>query len=513
MPDPETLDDFLRRHAAAKPEAIAVSFEGRDISFSDLDLRANRIANGLAAAGLRPGDRLALIAKNSLEWIEVLVGALRAGVVLVAVNWRLAPPEIAYVLEHAAPRALIFDPALVELFEHLGSLPDVRLRLGFEAAGFDAWAEAQSSADPRLPIKGGDVALQMYTSGTTGRPKGVQLTHDNYRAALTLIEDFEWAQQKPGEVVLAAAPFFHVNGVNPVLRALHAGSRLLTVRDFRPEEAIRLIATYGVTRTTMAPAMIQFCLAAAAEGSADLSSLRVVTYGGSPIAGSVLQEARAVFGCSCVQSYGMTESTGGVTFLQPEDHEIGGERLLSCGCPGKGAAIRVVRPDGTPCSPREIGEVFIGGETLTPGYFSDPGATAAALEDGWLSTGDAGSLDEQGFLYIHDRLKDMIISGGENVYPAEVEAALQAHPDVIDAAVVGIPDARWGEAVQGFVALKPGAAINSEGLRSHCRRLIAGYKIPKAIEIVDTIPRNPSGKILRRDLRAPFWVGSDRQVR
>ena len=513
----EMFCDVLRLQGKQRPDAIACRFEGADLTYGDLDQRANQVAQGLIAAGLRPGARVAVISKNSAGYVEILGGTLKSRSVLLAVNWRLAPPETAYILEHGEAEALFLEAEFLPLLDEVrGRLraPGLVVVIGAAADGcetYAAWRDGQSDADPRLGGSPQDVFVQMYTSGTTGLPKGVQLTHANYTACFEAMSRLEWNVAGPDDVLFAPAPFFHVNGLNAVLRSIDGGSRLLTADQFRPAQIVEMFERERVTRAAMAPAMIQMCLEVPGVETRDFSALRAITYGGSPISETVLKRAREVFGCDFCQGYGMTEATGPVAMLSPEDHRDD-RRLLACGKPLPGIEVKVVRPDGSVCGPREVGEVLARSPALTPGYWRDPEATAKTIVDGWLHTGDAGYFCEDGYLHIHDRVKEMIVSGGENVYPAEVENALAKDPDIADVAVIGVPDDKWGEAVKAIVVLRPGAAADEAGIIARVRRHLAGYKAPKSIDFTDTIPRNAAGKILRRELRKPYWAGRTRAV-
>jgi acyl-CoA synthetase (AMP-forming)/AMP-acid ligase II len=379
------------------------------------------------------------------------------------------------------------------------------------AASFEQWRACYPATPPANVAHLDDDIVQMYTSGTSGRPKGVCLSHRNYFAIFRQV-DYPWNRYDSDDVVFAPSPFFHVAGMNQVMRGLCGGVCLVTVPVFQPADLPRILQDERITRTTMVPAVIQLCLSTPDIESYDFSALKVIMYGASPITQDLLRRALAVFKCQFVQAYGMTEATAALTMLHPDDHDPALGKLRSCGRPVREVEVRVVAADGKPCEPGAVGEIIARGPNITRGYWRDPDATARTIVDGWLHTGDAGYFDTDGYLYIHDRIKDMIVSGGENVYPAEVEDALADHPAVADVAVIGVPDAKWGEAVKALVVLRANAETTAPELIAFARTRIAGYKVPKSIDFVGILPRNAAGKILRRDLRAPYWEGRERLV-
>jgi fatty-acyl-CoA synthase len=379
--------------------------------------------------------------------------------------------------------------------------------------GYPAWRDRQSAVDPQLPAEGGDVCLQVYTSGTTGHPKGVQLINDNLIALLTPLTRNNWAEWRAGDVSLVVMPLFHVAGSVYGLCGLYTGARNVVLREVVLQQILDAIGYYRVTKTCLVPAVILFLVQCAGIRDAELSSLKLIYYGASPIPVELLRNALNIFRCGFAQLYGLTEATAGITCLRPEEHaDLNSERLLSCGQPLDGVEIRVVDATGEPLPPRQVGEIVCRTTQIMKGYWNLPEETARAIKGGWLHTGDAGYLDEDGFLYIYDRVKDMIVSGGENIYPAEVESALYGHPDIADVAVIGVPDQCWGEAVKAIVVLKPGKNANADEIIAYARERFAGYKLPKSIDFVDDLPRNPSGKILKRELRERYWRGQKRRV-
>jgi fatty-acyl-CoA synthase len=513
-----SVADITRYQAGMAPHDVAQVFEGRITTYGDLNIRANRVAQGLIAEGCAPGARIGFIGKGSDRYFEMLHGAFKANVVVVGVNWRLAPPEIAYVLNDAKAEILFAGAEFyAEIAEVMGQCPSVRRVIALDGGradwiSFDEWRDSFPADDPLLPHRPEDDVIQLYTSGTTGHPKGVQLTNANYMSIFEQGQASGWAKWERDETVLVCMPLFHVAGVNIGLIGHAHGTRNVILKEVDPPAMLRLIERERINIAFMVPAVILFLLQQPAIGATDLSSLRLILYGASPIAEDVLRRAQATFRAEFVQLYGLTETTGSATYLPPEAHDPARGKLRSCGIPAPGTEIRIVDEKGQDVPRGEVGEIVMKSGTVMKGYWNRPEATAEAVRGGWFHTGDAGYFDDEGYLYIHDRVKDMIVSGGENIYPAEVENALFGHPAIADVAVVGVPDERWGEAVKAIVVLKPDMEGDPQEIIAFARTRIAGYKVPKSIDFVPVLPRNPSGKILRRELRKPYWEGRGRLV-
>ena len=518
-----SIGDVIRFQAQERGDQVAFTFEGDKLTYGALDQNSNRAANGLIALGVKPGDRVAYMGKNSHIYFEILIAVAKVGAVMTPINWRLAPPEVSYIVNDCQARVLFIGPEFTELLRQIRpSLTHVETIFGSEAADGDipdyrTWRDRFAETDPDIACAADDDAIQLYTSGTTGHPKGAIMTHGSILTKRTPEEEAalqDWQRAEPGETSLLAMPCFHVSGTGFGISIMHGGTQAIVVREYDPTEALGFIEQYGIAKIFMVPAAIQIMLNHPRIREIDFSRLKYIMYGASPIPLDLMKKSIEVFGCGFIQMYGMTETSGTIVALNPEDHDpAGNERMRSVGRPLQGVEIKVIDEAGNEVSPRTVGEIATRSPKNMKGYWNMPGATAATIDNaGWLRTGDAGYLDEEGYLYIHDRVKDMIISGGENVYPAEVENAIYSHPLVADVAVIGVPDEKWGEAVKACVVLKAGGQASQADIIAHARRNIAGYKCPKSVDFIAALPRNPSGKILRRELRAPYWVGRDRAV-
>ncbi|WP_417591509.1 long-chain-fatty-acid--CoA ligase [Parasphingorhabdus sp.] len=512
-----TLADIPRVQARVRGDVIAIKFGERETSYASLDMESNRVAHALIAAGISPGDRVSVLAKNHDRWFPVFFGSALARACLAPVNCRLAAAEIAFILDDARPEILfvgedLFDCAL-EAVADLAAPPRLVALHGshpdFEE--FDDWLGDAATSPPNDPPQLGDDVLQLYTSGTTGHPKGVVLGNQNYRNFLEMASEISGFAYDEGETVMIVMPLFHVAGTNVAFSGLAQGGRLLLVREFSASDSIRMMTEENVAHAFLAPAMIQMMLQEPAASDSSYPALRSIAYGASPIAEDVLQRAQATFGCDFVQFYGMTESSGGGSTLSPAAHKLAG-KLKSCGQPWPNTEMAILDGDGRPLGDDEIGEIAIRGGIVMKHYWNRAEATAETLVDGWLHTGDVGFRDADGFYFVHDRIKDMIVSGGENVYPAEVESAIMGCPGVADVAVIGVPDDKWGEAVKALIVPSAELRPDPADVIAWARKRIAAFKVPKSVEIIDELPRNPSGKVLRRELRAPYWEGRDRAV-
>ena len=506
-----TLADVVRVHGRDRPDAPAVIVGDHTITFGELDQRSNRVAQALAAAGVGFGDRVAFVERNGAEFFDVVFGLAKLGAVAVPVNWRLAAPEMRQIIDDAGATLVIVG---ADFAGHLEAVED-GLAAGVVVIGehdrwpsFDSWVAGHPARDPGVVTGPDDLVFLMYTSGTTGAPKGVMLSNANYRCKCAGVAG-PWRMDADA-VTLAVMPLFHMAGSGWALAGLWHGGAVVVLRDVDPAAILDSVARHGVTNLLLVPAVIARLLERDDPALPDFADLRIVVYGASPISDDVLLRGIDRFGSVFAQVYGMTETTGSVTQLDGADHVT--HLLRSCGKPYPWVQIRIVGPDGTDVAPGAVGEVWTRSAQNMLGYWNNPDATAATLHpDGWLRTGDAGYLDD-GYLYLHDRLKDMIVSGGENVYPAEVENVLMTQPGVADAAVIGVPDERWGEAVKAVIVASPGTELSAEDVIAYARTRLGGFKLPKSVDLVTSLPRNPSGKLLKRAIREPYWAGTDRRI-
>jgi long-chain acyl-CoA synthetase len=493
----------LRRARLVASRRPAVRCGDLELTYAATWERCRRLVGALRGLGVAPGDRVAVVGPNCHRYLELYQAIPAGGMVVVPLNQRHSPAELRYALEDSGARVLFSargTDGFAESVEHVFDLGD-----GYEDLIRDA-----SPADFPASVTEDTVAGLFYTGGTTGAAKGVMLTHRNlvsnawhFQACWRFTPDTRW---------LIVAPLFHAAGSIAVLATVWNAGLQVTLPAFVPGVALDLIQKHAITSTLVVPTMLAALNEEQVARPRDVSTLRLISHGGSPIATETLRRAREAFpDAEMLHIYGCTETSPIATVMPGEQHLLDTPRARSCGQPAVGVEVAVVGQDGTPLLPGQVGEVVIRGPNVMAGYWNKPAETAAAMAGGWYRTGDLGHMDDEAFLFLVDRLKDMIVTGAENVYSTEVEEVLYRHPAVLEAAVFGVPDARWGEAVYAVVV--PRGSVSEQQLIDHCRAAIAAYKVPKRVEIrTDPLPKSGAGKILKRELRAPHWEGQAARV-
>ena len=515
------LTQSLHRVLQLRSKHPATVFGERRQTWAEVGDRVARLAGALQGLGLRAGERVGMMALNSDRYLEYYFGTWWAGCVVNPVNVRWSPAEVAYSLDDCDTTVLIVDdhfaPMVAELRTRSRSLRTViHVGVGAPPEGMLSWERLVAQASPAQDAMraGDDLAGVFYTGGTTGFPKGVMLSHTNLASnALTDVADGLVA---PDGTALMVAPMFHLAATALLLSNMIVGSRLVFLPSFTPQGVLGAIQAEQVTSALLVPTMIQMVIDHPSLKDHDTRSLRDVAYGASPISEGVMNRALAALpGARFTQAYGMTELSPCATFLPPWYHTAEGRgagKIRSAGRAASACEVRITDPDDREVPRGTVGEVCVRGPGVMQGYWNQPELTAQALRGGWMHTGDAAYMDEDGFVFIVDRVKDMIVTGGENVYSVEVESALSQHPAVAAASVIGIPDDKWGEAVHAVVVFKPGQSASAEALVAHARGLIAGYKCPRSIEVREALPLTAAGKVQKTELRKPFWEGQSRNV-
>lgn len=507
---------ILRHWAATTPHREALCAGDRSWSWTQLADRVRRLGAALHAEGVRPGDRVALLAKNDPAHVETALAAAAGGFACAVVNWRLAPDEVHFVLADAGARVLVVGAEFVSTVEQVrGELPDLQtvIVLGGDADEYEPLLAAAPQGGTDGVPQPDDCFLLLYTSGTTGFPKGAMLTHRTM-AAHTL-NAFGAFGFEHGSVNLVAMPLFHVGGMSWALQSLYTGGRTIVVREVVPAAILAQIEKERVTHAFFVPTVYEYLLAVPEPADHDLSSVRCFGYGGSPMPLPLMRRCLLGLGPNFYQVYGATEASGAFCVLGPADHRDPAhpERLGSVGQPLSGVELRVVDPGTESDVPTgTTGEFWIRTDQTMAGYWNRPDDTASAHCGDWYRTGDIGHADAEGFVFITDRVKDMIVSGGENVYPAEVERVLVDHPGVAEVCLIGVPDPVYGETVKAVVVPQQDATVDAAELIGFCRERMAHYKCPRSVDVTASLPRNSTGKVLRRTLREPYWAGRDRVI-
>lgn len=506
------LGDILRLGAKRRPNKVALIMAEEQLTYAELEAQANRLAHALIAGGVRPGDRVGILSENSLAFVAIVFATLKAGAYFVPYNFRYSAEEVSYVTRDAEPSVLFAGPGYEERAAAAAQMvptPRVITITGMGTGSLDAFVAGQSDQPPALEVAPESASMIMYTSGTTGFPKGVLFSHAAYLANSVAIA-FE-GDLRGTDVSLVALPLFHNGGLNGVLlpTLMVGGTAVIAGKGFTPAEQLASVARHRVTATMWVPTMLSLLVNDPAIDQHDTTSLTKIWYGSSPISAPLLARARSCFEAGFYQLYGMCE-IGMTAVLRPEDHA---ERAHCTGREMYCADMRIADEDGNPVAPGEVGEILAAPRPLGMiGYWRNEGATRETMRDGWIHTGDLARNEGQGYFTIVDRLKDMIISGAENIYPKEIENVIAEHPAVLEVACYGIPDETWGESVCAAVVPKPSLVVNANDIISYCASRLAGYKKPKRVEIVAELPKNAAGKVLKRVLREPHWKNKERSV-
>jgi len=498
--------DWLDQHDSVRPDSIAIRDldANQTLTYTQLNARAKALAGYLQNKGIERGDRVAVLLRNRAEFFELQFACSKIGAICLPLNWRLTVNELDYILRDSAPKVLVHDHVFADsaqtLVSELGIEISIELAEPGEASSYEA-AMAEQLTHSQVDATHDDVTMIMYTSGTTGHPKGAMITHR--MVFYNIINLSLPANINSNTVQLVVLPLFHTGGLNCYANpVLHAGGTVVLLREFEPGRALQVIndAQLGVTHFFAVPAPYQFMMQHPDFATTDLSRLVSAGVGGAPCA-EVILRTWLERGVALSQGWGMTETSPGGVSLEPAD------ALRKLGSAGKAlmhTEIRIVDENGQDVAANEVGELIIRGPNITPGYWNNPEATKKTFMDDWLLTGDAARMDDEGFVFIVDRSKDMYISGGENVYPAEVENVLYQLPQIAEVGVIGVPSERWGETGMAVVVLKPGEALDSETVIAHCLANLAKFKIPSSVEFIDALPRNATGKVLKRTLRERY---------
>lgn len=515
------LGDLLRSIARRSPDVTGIIFEENSFTWKQVNERVNRLGNGLLALGLKKGDKVAIFGQNSHRFAEAYYAAAKTGICSVPISWQSAPAEAAYILNHSEAKAILIDseylPVVQSISSELHSLRHV-IRMGEgdgSALDYECLLRQAADEEPAVEVFSDDLRSLGYTSGTTGRPKGCMISHGQMLATIgNFLIEIPVPRERP---TLLTVPLYTGYGAFQCFAAPYSRSPMVIQRRFQAEQVLQAIEKYRIAHMLVVPTIVIALCNFPDIGKYDLSSLRMMIYGGSVIAPSVLKRAMELFRCEFCQNFGMMEAGGFIAFLTPEDHLLNGsekkeKRLLSTGREALYAEVRIVDDQGRTVAANEVGEMTVSSPASFSGYWKMPEKTAETIRNGWVYTGDMAYRDEDGYIYIADRKKEMIVSGGMNIYPAEIETVLFTHPAVAQAAVIGVPDDHWGEAVKAIIELKPGASATEDEIIEFCRQHLASYKKPKSVDFLDRIPVGSSGKVAKKELREPYWQGRERRV-
>jgi len=515
---------LLTKSARTFPNNLALAYGSRKYSYSQFNARVNRLANALHSLGISKGDNVAILQYNYPETLESIFACFKAGIGAVPINFRLHPQECAFIIDHSSARAVIISPefndAIIEIRSKIPKVSSIisTAEAKGEILNYDDVLATESDQWRDVDVDPDDLAWIFYTSGTTGMPKGAMLTHRNL-LAMTMNFYADVSPLGPSDAVLHAAPLSHGSGLYALPNVAKAAANvILESKTFDPELVFQTIEKYRITNMFAAPTMVKLLVDSPAVDKYDHSSMQCLNYGGAPMYVEDLKRAIKKLGNCLVQVYGQGESPMTITSLPHRDHVVKGtenqlKRLGSAGVQRTDVEVKIFDDEDNELPQGEIGEIVTRSDLVMRGYWHNPEATAETLRNGWLHTGDVGYMDEDGYLFMMDRSKDMIISGGENIYPREIEEVICKHPAIREVAVIGVPDAKWGEAVKAVVSLVPGKSVTAQDLLLFCGKNIARYKVPKSVDFVDELPKNNYGKILKRAIRTKYWKNETRQIR
>lgn len=516
-----TLGHIMDKNSLFYPKKTATVFGDRRITYQELNARINKLANAFVKLGIKKGDRVAILLFNSDVWPIITFALAKLGGIAVPLNYRLRGREVTFIANNSEPVAFISEKYFLDLLSGISSdLPSVKHYIATDAqeAGvlnLDKLMSPESPSFSQAELDENDLIFINYTSGTTGLPKGAMITHRNVFADATArgIEFHIWENDR----TLIATPIFHAAASLGLMSCFLFGATAVILRDFITHQFLETIEKERITVGGGVPAQIIFCLEHPNITKYDYSSLKYWGYGAAPMPVDRIKAAMEVFKCKFLQGFGQTESTSFLTILRPEDHAIKdpdllAKRLTSCGRAAINIDVKVMDENDQPVESGQVGEIVARSANVMKGYWKNPQATAETLRNGWLHTGDLATMDEEGYIYICDRKKDMIISGAENIYPLEIENVISSHPGVLEVAVIGVPDAKWGEAVKAIVVPRPGASLTEQEIIQFCADNIASYKKPKSVEFIEVLPRNATGKVLKFELREKYWKDHARRV-
>jgi len=510
-----TFAHIIHRHALLYPDQEAFVYGSERITFSEFNARVNSLIHALQTMGAKKGDVIGILSWSCLGFVEVYGAAMKGGFIASPFNTRLREHELEHIINYSEANVLFVGLELVEMADKLRPhLPKVKNFISFEASVPDMTYQGDltttySKAEPDVQVEEDDPVCIIYTSGTTGMPRGALYTQRRF------IDDSQILAMnmrlQPGHKRILITPLFHIAGNTHFRSSLYTGGCSIIMKFFNPEATLQAIQNERATHVDIVPTHLVAMLNLPDIDKYDVSSLEFLWYGGSPMPLEVLKKGIKVFGPIIAQAYGQSETGPAVSHLSREDHDVldrpekEQRKLRSAGRPDIGVQVRIVDEEGNNVEPGEVGEIIVRSKHVMVEYWHRPDETREAIVNGWLHTGDMGYYDEDGYIYIADRKKDMIISGGENVYPREIEDILYQHPAVLEAATIGVPDPYWVERVHAVVLTKKGVSTTAEELIAFCKKRIAGYKVPKTVEFVDSLPKNPAGKILKRELREKYW--------